>query len=38
MSFEIRQLIIFLRPFIRHLAISRGETPQRYTVLPDTAF
>jgi AraC-like DNA-binding protein len=37
MSYQIRQPITSLQPYIRHLAISRGETPQNYNVLPDTA-
>jgi methylphosphotriester-DNA--protein-cysteine methyltransferase len=37
MSYQIRQPITSLRPYIRHLAISRAETPQNYNVLPDTA-
>ena len=36
MSYQIRQPIISLRPYVRHLAISRAETPQNYTVMPDT--
>jgi len=37
MSYEIKQPTAALRPYIRHLAISRSETPAQYMVLPDTA-
>ncbi len=37
MSYQIKQPITSLRPYIRHLAISRANTPQNYNVLPDTA-
>jgi hypothetical protein len=37
MSFEIRQPNKLLKPYIRHLAISRAESPNVYQVLPDTA-
>lgn len=37
MSFEIRQPNKLLKPYIRHLAISRAESQSAYQVLPDTA-
>jgi methylphosphotriester-DNA--protein-cysteine methyltransferase len=36
MSYEIRQPLPALRPYIRHLAISRSEVERIYPVLPDT--
>lgn len=37
MSYQTRQPATSLRPYVRHLAISRAETPQIYKVLPDTS-
>ncbi|MBB5395223.1 AraC family transcriptional regulator [Mucilaginibacter sp. AK015] len=37
MSYQIWQPVETLRPYVRHLAISRAESPDTYTVLPDTS-
>jgi len=37
MSYKIWQPVATLQPYVRHLAISRAEIPETYTVLPDTA-
>jgi AraC-like DNA-binding protein len=37
MSYQIWQPVETLRPYVRHLAISRAEIPNVYTVLPDTS-
>lgn len=37
MSFQNWQPSKILKPYIRHFAISRSESPQTYQVLPDTA-
>lgn len=37
MSYQIWQPTQSLRPYVRHLAISRAQVPGNYTVLPDTS-
>lgn len=37
MSYQIWQPVETLRPYVRHLAISRAESPDTYIVMPDTS-
>lgn len=37
MVYQIRQPVVPLRPYIRHLAVSYAEIAKSYNVLPDTA-